>query len=159
MSAFACNSAHIGQLAIRFAENRLRLGTAQLNAQQWAQALAWANINSLIERYGEEDAQFMVNQSFTDYVVACSQASRCIDYSLTPIAIISMAHCFDYQACEYHHYTSATLASQGQVANAYTVGACHVQQLINAMIRQLPGYDDAPYSYSGEGAPQAVRIA
>ena len=45
MSAFACNEAHIGQLAIRFAENNIWLGEAQPDAQQWATGLAWANIN------------------------------------------------------------------------------------------------------------------
>ena len=153
MSAFACNEAHIGQLAIRFAENNIWLGEAQPDAQQWAYALAWANINALIERYDEHDAGFLVGCSFTDYVAGCVQASRCVDYSLRAIDIIRMAQCFDYQACEYFHYRNATFASQDNV------GACHVNRLISDMIRSLPGHNDAIYHYDGDGAPQAVRIA
>ena len=135
MSAFACNEAHIGQLAIRFAENNIRLGSAQPDAwipriaQEWAYALAWANINALIERYDEHDAEFLVGCSFTDYVAGCVQASRCVDYSLRAIDIIRMAQCYDYQACEYFHYRNATFASQSDV------GACHVNRLISDMIR------------------------
>ena len=150
MSAFACNEAHIGQLAIRFAENNIWLGEAQPDAQQWAYALAWANINSLIERYDEHDAEFLVGCSFTDYVAGCVQASRCVDYSLRAIDIIRMAQCYDYQACEAAAYNS------GGYRDSH-VNQSHVNRLISDMIRSLPGHNDAIYHY--DGAPQAVRIA
>ena len=158
MSAFACNEAHIGQLAIRFAENNIRLGSAQPDAwipriaQEWAYALAWANINALIERYDEHDAEFLVGCSFTDYVAGCVQASRCVDYSLRAIDIIRMAQCYDYQACEAAAYNS------GGYRDSH-VNQSHVNRLVSDMIRSLPGHNDAIYHYDGDGAPQAVRIA
>ena len=158
MSAFACNEAHIGQLAIRFAENNIRLGEAQSDAwlprisQEWAYALAWANINALIERYDEHDAEFLVGCSFTDYVAGCVQASRCVDYSLRAIDIIRMAQCYDYQACEAAAYNS------GGYRDSH-VNQSHVNRLISDMIRSLPGHNDAIYHYDSDGAPQAVRIA
>jgi len=152
MSACACNEAHIGQLAIRFAENNIRLGSAQPDAQQWAYALAWANIHSLQERYGEDDAEFLVGCSLTDYVCGCVQASRCFDYSLRAIDIIRMAQCYDYQACEAAAYNS------GGYRDSH-VNQSHVNRLVSDMIRSLPGHNDAIYHYDGDGAPQAVRIA
>ena len=158
MSAFACNEAHIGQLAIRFAENNIRLGSAQPDAwlpriaQEWAYALAWANINALIERYDEHDAEFLVGCSFTDYVAGCVQASRCVDYSLRAIDIIRMAQCYDYQACEAAAYNS------GGYRDSH-VNQSHINRLISDMIRSLPGHNDAIYHYDSDGAPQAVRIA
>lgn len=156
MSAFACNEAHIGQLAIRFAENNIWLGEAQPNAQEWAYELACANINALIERYGEDDAEFLVGCSLTAiptaYIAGCREASRCVDYSLRAIDIIRMAQCFDYQACEAAAYNS------GGYRDSH-VNQSHVNRLISDMIRSLPGHNDAIYHYDGDGAPQAVRIA
>ena len=152
MSAFACNEAHIGQLAIRFAENNIWLGEAQPDAQQWAMRLAWANIHSLQERYGEDDAAFLVGCSLTDYVCGCVQTSRCVDYSLRAIDIIRMAQCYDYQACEAAAYNS------GGYRDSF-VNQSHINRLISDMIRSLPGHNDAIYHYDSDGAPQAVRIA
>jgi len=152
MSAFACEPSHIGQLAIKFAEKGIYFHDGRPDAQQWAYALAWANINSLIERYNEKDAEFLVGESFTDYVCGCVQASRCLDYSLSAIQVIKMAKCFDYQADESSDYRNATVISD-------KVGSCHVSMLISCLINDLPGYDNAPWSYTGEGAPQAIRIA
>ena len=152
MSAFACNEAHIGQLAIRFAENNIWLGEAQPDAQQWAYALASANIHSLQERYGEDDAGFLVGGCLYDYVAGCVQASRCVDYSLRAIDIIRMAQCYDYQACEAAAYNS------GGYRDSH-VNQSHINRLISDMIRSLPGHNDAIYHYDGDGAPQAVRIA
>lgn len=152
MSAFACNEAHIGQLAIRFAENNIWLGEVQPDAQQWAYALAWANIYSLEDRYGVGDAGFLVGGCFSDYVAGCVQASRCVDYSLRAIDIIRMAQCYDYQACEAAAYNS------GGYRDSH-VNQSHVNRLISDMIRSLPGHNDAIYHYDGDGAPQAVRIA
>ena len=62
-------------------------------------------------------------------------------YRLSPVALLKMADCLEYQSCETEDYRE-------------TVAFELLEHIRRAAIRRLPGYDAAPWEYTanGEGA-------
>jgi len=148
MSAYLCNPEHIGVLANAMFRNDVRLGHQPNSPQKMAAALAKANWISIEARYPGDN--FMLgDQTFEEYCEACKQEAYRPDPDLKPMDFIGIAQCFAYQACEAKEFREANYLSDH-------LGDWHVNQFIMAMVRQLPGYGDAPWSY--ERKPDAPEV-
>lgn len=139
MSAFLCNPYHIAELSI-WAAKHIRDGTGD-SSTTVARKLAIANLASVEYRYSDLDgksAEFFCgetsNEAYIDRCIALAEARSFLS-TLPNAAIGKMAHCFDYQACEHPNY------KQGNYA--YDL----IRQIYSELVRQLPGYEDAPWEY------------
>jgi hypothetical protein len=153
MSAYLCNPEHIGVLANAMSRNGVSLRGCYNSPGGMAKALAKANWISIEERYGAKDAVWMNNERpFEVYEDECAaQASR-PDMDLKPIDFVKMAHGFAYQACEARQFRDADYESE-------YVGQYHIDSFIDCMLRKMPGYDDAPWSYERKAdAPEVIDI-
>lgn len=153
MSAFLCNADHIGVLANAMSRNGVNVRGYANSPKNMAKALAKANWVAIEERYGVKDAVWMNNeQPFEVYEDECvAEASR-PDMDLKPIDFVKMAQCFAYQACEARQFRDADYESE-------FVGQYHIDSFIDCMLRKMPGYDDAPWSYQRKAdAPEVIDI-
>lgn len=136
MSAFLCNAEHIGQLARFYAARN----PGRESAEQVARTLATANLVSVEERYrlpaGTVAADFGFDQSDAAYIADCARQSARLDHGLTPVKVLKMAQCLNYQSCEVDGWRDT---------EAYGL----IEAIKSAAIRALPGYDDAPWEYRG----------
>jgi len=148
MSAYLCNPEHIGVLANAMYRANIRMGHQPNSPQKMAEALAKANWISIEARYPNDD--FMLgHQSFEEYCKDCQHEACRPDPDLKPMDFIGIARCFAYQACEAKEFQEADWASD-------YIGDFHINQFVMAMVRKLPGYDDAPWSY--ERKPDAPEV-
>lgn len=65
---------------------------------------------------------------------------------LTPVAIIKICNCYDYQACETDDYEK-------------TPAGRMVDAIRSKAIRQLPGYEEAPWGLPEEPRSNAVLLS
>lgn len=134
MSAFMCSEAHLS-LLVQAAVTPKRIGGAltyrhkgvtHICKGREAAVLAMlvrANVASLLTRYENRHPHMI--EGVDDY--------RYTPRAMPPaVAIIKLADCFDYQACEVDNYEDTE-------AHAFTTA------LVRFLSDQLPGYDDAPW--------------
>ncbi len=142
MSAFLCSDEHIRVLVLaglQSAQHRTdgyfgwysvedgepvaeRLDFDSID--ETAQMLRRENLRSLNSRYGDpvpEATETLVN---TGHVI---RAGR-----LDPVSVLKAIDCYEYQSCESSDWPD-------------TRAAAYCRTLAGAMIRQLPGYVDAPW--------------
>jgi len=153
MSAFLCNADHIGVLANAMSRNGVNVRGYAMSPKGMAKALAKANWVAIEERYSAKDAVWMNNERpFEAYEDECvAEASR-PDMDLKPIDFVKMAQCFAYQACEARQFRDADYESE-------YVGQYHIDNFIDCMLRKMPGYADAPWSYERKAdAPEVIDI-
>ena len=82
----------------------------------------------------------------------CAKEATRPDPNLKPIDLIKMAQGFAYQACEHKEWMEPSFENTD-------LREGHIQQFIAHMIRQMPGYDDAPWHYEREpDAPEVARL-
>jgi hypothetical protein len=89
------------------------------NERTVAGILYTANVESVNERYSEDDVS--VGFKFKAYTKP---------QSIT--ALLSCLACLDYQSCEIYGYDK-------------TIGATIIRAISKAAIRELPGYNEAPW--------------
>lgn len=120
MSAFLCDAAHLSALA-----NAVR-GTDRWGIpheledampEDIFRFLLWANVESLVARYGESDS--MDPDSYDPWA----------RYA-TAVQLLKGVHCFTYQACEVDDWEHSPAKRYCDAIEA-------------SAIRQLPGYDAA----------------
>jgi hypothetical protein len=126
MSAFLCSVAHLSVLTIGITANR----DEPLFDDEVFTMLLEENANSLKYRYtNPEDC--------TDEAIAGLRFNPLIVLEhpqvFTPAALIKLAQSYRYQACEHPEWQ--------------TTRACRlIDELISRQIRNLPGYEAAPWS-------------
>ena len=154
MSAYVCNPEHIGVLANAMSRADIRINGHKLHPQEMAVALANANHASIEARYPGEWEFMSGGCSLIAFRAQCAKEATRPDPNLKPIDLIKMAQGFAYQACEHERWMQTTFR-----LDCDYIGERHIQEFIAYMIRQMPGYDDAPRHYEREpDAPEVVDI-
>ncbi len=148
MSAYLCNSEHIGALAA-FAVNksaalyewREGINTVD-NARTVAKYLAGANIASVSKRYPNDEEGGrpgqIANTSDQKYIDDCQAWAEQYVFQapvLSPLSIYSMTLCFEYQACEVDEWADSLAFRQ-------------IRWIQNAAVRMLPGFEESVRDFS-----------
>ena len=170
MSAFICSPEHFKALAI-FASSRvggygsahlrvdpryveqLDLGGkylaschvdqfADLNQHElatlYADVLYQENIRSVFAHYPQDktinDLPGLIDKPDHIVVTGRDESLACYRSQVSPVAILKMCDCLEYQYCE---------TEDGEKSLAHVL----MQNIRKAAIRQLPGYEDAPWDY------------
>lgn len=142
MSAFLCDPQHIGLLARHVEVNRsYHSGDSGTElAERWARA----NLKSLRERYPDHGEEGQTAPSWCsayrddeDFVRQCVLAVLASPVShLTHIQAVKMAHCLEYQSCEFEgYYTSEAYYS--------------LTRAVRTCIQAMDGYEEAMWEYQG----------
>ena len=162
MSAFICGPDHFKVLAI-FAAHRSRgswrvdpryikgldpeglyalRGLENLNdnelASLYADVLFRENIRSVRARYPNDKLDELPGPNDLPAHITITGRDQCIAaLRLKPVQVLKMLDCLEYQSCETENWEK-------------TVAHTLLQDIRRAAIRQLPGYDDAPWDYDAE---------
>jgi len=147
MSAYICNPEHFAALAWRATEYGhrnavipgLRMSDRYETAQRIARELAAQNIRSVATRYpgdkdGERPGPCMGAQEIMDEAARIADAMCIRPPQLSTVAYLKMCDCYEYQACETPDWRETDAHHQ-------------IMWIRKALIREMPGYDDAPWSY------------
>tara|TARA_R110002020_G_scaffold110804_3_gene255938 strand:+ start:1337 stop:1804 length:468 start_codon:yes stop_codon:yes gene_type:complete len=154
MSAFLVNEDHIAELVKAFYKfdkfggtwrNLSTGGEIDIDVNKFGEEklavayfLAWANIESLKARYGEESA--MTSFSVSGYCASVHQATRNINNAdLSLPELIRMCDCLNYQSCEVDDY--------------YNSDQCHILKRIKecfvyALVEKSLSDDDIQWEYA-----------
>lgn len=157
MSAFVCGPDHIRQIAIfaalpptrgirreynvdpRFVPDSGRFYKAETHelASHYAEILYQENVRSVLHRYPADNR--------SDYLLRCRVTRQHVNQHQpsTSVEIIKLCACLDYQSCETDDYRT-TLAHD------------LLEQIKQAAIYELPGYEDAPWTYEPRNRSQAA---
>jgi hypothetical protein len=140
MSAFIVSHSTIAAI-VNFAQRRLwscvpppphsRRGAVtirDIDPDQIGQALFAENVRSVNFRYRQCDAVGPYRHVPTYAGAVSPEATR----MLTALDVIKLAHCLEYQSCEHPEWETSW-------ARAF------LQSVVDAAVRELPGYDDAPW--------------
>tara|TARA_R110000868_G_C10651982_1_gene745044 strand:+ start:34 stop:459 length:426 start_codon:yes stop_codon:yes gene_type:complete len=125
MSAFQCTQEHLGALTLAIIETRTPFNREDPRSVPWRNifaTLAVENVKSLASRYPSEDWDPIepMREHVEDYP------------SLSPVAVIKLAHCYAYQACEHPGWEASEACKM-------------IDSLVSRVSHDLPGYDDAPW--------------
>lgn len=128
MSAYVVSDAHINALVMwaavhgaSYSYNESSRVDFRGNEQQCASLLHTANVESVNYRYREQgDYGGFVFRDYPEW------------RKLTPVVVLKLCDCFDYQASEVRNYRG-------------TIGAQVIDGIRSHAIRMLPGYDAAPW--------------
>lgn len=125
MSVLMCHDDHL--LVLAFASMDRPLVDLDAVTRRFV-ALHSANAKAYAERYRETDTYEEPGRKVT-----ASDYMRLEKHLRDPVTVLKLAQSYDYQATDYTHYhtTDAFRWKSHAVANA---------------IRQLPGYEDKPWS-------------
>ena len=121
MSAFIVTDKHITTLAkayVRFIVLDGRRTPEQNEVMPIAKTLLAANIKSVNARYNESTKMTKIDAD--------------VDYHYTPIQLIKLIHCLDYQSCEYTGWENSKDKKMLNKLELY---------LFNAMINDNKDYD------------------
>ncbi len=132
MSAFICSPEHIFTLANALSTQRF----SKHDLKESAKILALANIESIKARYprssGNEANFFFPDIKANEEYIKLCQAYQPAP-TKTPVEIVKLAHCFEYQSCEYKGWET----SQAKKL---------IESIISSAICQVPGYEVAEWS-------------
>ena len=166
MSAFICGEDHFKALAIFAASRTNGYGTAHFRvdpryvegidleagpvavrrglhdltsaelASLYAEVLYQENIRSVRARYpGDKKDELPGPIIRSDHIVVSTSDVVQANYRLKPVAILKMCDCLEYQSCETEDYRQ-------------TIAYRLLEQIRRAAIRELAGYEDAPWDYA-----------
>lgn len=123
MSAFMCSDDHLRILALAAACGDLE------EARRHLVTLYQANRLSLYARYDDPFDPEDKGPSLQRH-----DAVRIKALGLSPVAIIKLAWCFEYQSCEHRDWRASD-------ARELVIG------IVGVATRELPGYSDAAWGY------------
>jgi hypothetical protein len=140
MSAYVCSKAHIKALAIfavrkshgsmivdpRYVDGAKDVSGkyAEVIATRYAAILLAENVRSVRVRYTDD---------IGDYdEIEISKSEALMPKALSAVTILKLCNCLAYQSCETDDW---------ETTNAYKL----LQQIKDAAVRALPGYDEAPW--------------
>ena len=113
----------------------------------YADVLYQENIRSVRARYPEDKWDDLPGPCAKPIHIVASGMERALAaYRRTPVQILKMCDCLEYQSCETDDYRESI--------------ACELLEAIRrAAIRALAGYEDAPWDYEPESAasPEVVK--
>ena len=153
MSAFLVNRSHIAELVKSYyrLEDYHRTWTncstgekVQIDANKFEEEklaiaffLAWANIESLIERYGKESEMTNFNSShYCADVVLATKDNK--DANLSLAELIKMCDCLGYQSCKVDGYNNSD-----QYFILERIKDCFVRKLVTQSLNE----DDVQWEY------------
>lgn len=139
MSAYICSDSHINALATLAALARVKVyrpGLPMIDCagqeQFTAELLLTENARSVNHRYpGDQNDPTIVHHCEARFL------------RLTPVEVIKLCDCYDYQACETDDYPQ-------------TLACALIKTLRKHYITELPGYDDAAWEL--DNAPVVVKL-
>jgi hypothetical protein len=155
MSAFICGPDHFKVLAIFAASRRhgsLNVDPRYINkplkathesattdlASIYADILYQENIRSVRGRYPDDKWDGLPGPIVKPlHIVIDPRDQTLAKYRLSPVAILKMCDCLEYQSCENEDYRQ-------------TVAFALLDSIRGAAIRHLTGYEDAPWDYYTE---------
>jgi len=162
MSAYICDPEHIKALAVyavtrgKYGRNvepqyvlSQEYGTKLATKADWEIATVYAdllyqeNIRSVQARYPEDKWDELSGPCEKPEHLAITAREQFHPAKITPIAILKMCNCLEYQSCE---------TSDWRETIAYKL----MGQIKDAAISQLPGYEEAPWEYAG---PESITKA
>lgn len=132
MSAFICSEKHVNTIVSYAAENDISVYIKAASGQRYwhsvkkdpiliAKILKQANVDSVNHRYNESDKPSRAKYK--------PEATAFI----SPIQIVKLCNCFDYQSCEVDDYDDSDAA---RIINSIRSNA----------ITNIPGYNDAAWA-------------
>jgi hypothetical protein len=127
MAAFMCSDLHISSLVNAAAQHELDqpFGFRDRTTEPEAFALlVQENAKSIVARYGKRPAGEMIRSSHR-YISGTP--------ALSAIAVIKLAHCYDYQSCEHDGWGTSEAKKW-------------IDLLIAALVYKIPGYDKAEWA-------------
>ena len=107
-----------------------------------ARILMTENIKSVCHRYDEEEAKYYWQELNVD--VSPADKTHFPKLRLTPIQLIKLIHCLNYQSCDHDEW-DATLARK------------ILATLEDHLIRTMPGYEEAPWGIEDDYTPTRRR--
>ena len=134
MSAYVCNPEHIGVLANAMSRANIRINGHRLHPQEMApcQRQLRQHRGQVSRRVG-----FMSGGcSLIAFRAQCTRKQPGPDPNLKPIDFIKIAQGFAYQSCEHKEWMEPSFLNELETT---------YNSLLAHMIRQMPGYDDAPW--------------
>ena len=153
MSAYLVNKNHIAELVKSYyrledyhrpwlncsACEEIQIDANKFEEEKLAIAffLAWANIESLIERYGKESEMTNFNSShYCADVVLATKDNK--DANLSLAELIKMCDCLGYQSCEVDGYNNSD-----QYFMLERMKDCFVRKLVDQSLNE----DDVQWEY------------
>lgn len=153
MSAFICGTDHFKALALfcvarqhgsmnvdpRYVEE-LPANVDQHRetavATMYANILYLENVRSVECRYPDSSADNLPGEFYkpATITVTAQDVCYCEKYRVSPVAILKMCDCLEYQSCETDDYRS-------------TLAYALLNKIRRAAIHNLPGYDDGPWDF------------
>jgi hypothetical protein len=124
MSAFMCSDLHISSLVNAAAQHELNQPFARRTEPEAFALLVQENAKSIVARYGKRGVEGMIGGSHR-YIGGTP--------ALSAVAVIKLAHCYDYQSCEHDGWGMSEAKKW-------------IDLLIAALVYEIPGYDKAPWS-------------
>jgi len=146
LAAFACTPRHGHRSHLREWEKASHEETCKEVARQ----LAWHNIRSVAHRYPDDkDGERPGPSGMTDAEMMDKAAEIAAHYlysppELSPVDILKMSQCYDYQTCETEDY-------------ANTLAARQIEWIKSAAMNMLPGYGDAKWEFRDENPFESSR--
>lgn len=145
MSAYICDPSHIGILAAYAAHERCVIrefevmGEPVLIAQTVARNLARENIRSVAHRYPNDTDGNRPGPCLKDAEIEEAAAIYAAHFLARPqrlpaVQILKLVNCLMYQSCETPDWDD-------------TVACKQLDWIVSHAIRQLPGYEDAMWSF------------
>lgn len=150
MSAFLCTPRHIGQLVSYYCADRNHRNRIE-DPATLATTLARANLQSVGYRYEMNEDQTAADMSSFrtagGYIAACiAEAKRPVPPTITPIAVIKMVACLNYQSCEVEGW---------QETEAYNL----LEKIERSAHSRIHGWSDAPWGeYVAPERPAGLRV-
>lgn len=105
-----------------------------------ARILMTENITSVCHRYDEEKEKYYFEELTADITAADRARVKAIE--LTPVQLIKLIHCLDYQSCEHPGWNDS-LAKR------------ILDELEAILVYQIPGYEEAPWGIDDDYTPPA----
>jgi len=149
MSAYVVDKAHINAMLNSWIHSNARWfhnGWHELtteNANEVGQMLLDENIRSVMCRYEDSTITDLPGRIDAEYLIPF--VHRYTRRKPKAIEAIKLAQCLDYQSCEHPEWETSE-------AKAFC------DALIQSMIFELPGYDDAPWEWREPVTEQLQRI-
>lgn len=103
-----------------------------------ARILMTENIKSVCHRYDEEETKYYFDELSVDITPADWARVKAI--RLTPVELIKLIHCLDYQSCEHSGWNDS-LAKR------------ILDELEAILVYQIPGYEEAPWGIDDDYKP------
>ena len=107
-----------------------------------ARILITENIKSVCHRYNEDEATYYFEELSADVTAADRAHVKAIQF--TPIQLIKLIHCLDYQSCEHPGWKDSLAKRM-------------LDHLEAGLVYQIPGYEDAPWGIDDDFKPRPAR--